>query len=223
MLINCSLTPAKAFVHPSIIKGDLKLQSSNYTEAKEAYLDALKDNPRNPRLNYNLGISLYKEKNYSSAEKLFRKSISLNQKNDGLKEKAFYNLGNSFFKQKNYRKAINAYKAALKINPKDRNTIFNLKLAEKLLEDEEKKKENPPEEKKNEKEEKEKPKKEKEQEKKENTPEKDNQKKEKQENKDKLSEEELENLLMQVQEADSRKYSKSSPKQSSNKNKLNPW
>ena len=223
ILISCSHNPVEAFIHPAILKGDLNLNNSKYTEAKTAYLEALNDNPRNPRLNYNLGISLYKEKKYSSAENLFRKSISLNHKNDNLKEKAYYNLGNSFFKQKDYRKAINAYKAALKINPQDRDAIFNLKLAEKLLEDEENKKKNPPEKKEKNSEKDKAQEEKKEEEEKENKTEKNNPEEEKKENEDKLSKEELENLLMQVQEADPKKYSKGSPKKGSKSNNLNPW
>jgi Ca-activated chloride channel family protein len=226
ILSSLSLRPVEAFINPNIIQGDLNLKNSNFTAAKELYIKALSDNPQNARLNYNLARIIYKENNFKQAENLFKKSIQNNPKNDDLKEKAFYNLGNSYFKQKDYRKAISSYKAALKLNSQDRNGLYNLKLAEKLLQDEKEKKNNPEENKtekekqKNkdgDKEKKDNPKKEENQTKPEKKPE------ENSENKNKLSEEELENLLLQVQEGETQKQGKAQPKQSSRNKNLNPW
>lgn len=218
--------PAEAFVNPNIIQGDFNIKNSKYTTAKELYIKALSDNPQNARLNYNLARIIYKENNFKQAESLFKKSIQNNPKNDDLKEKAFYNLGNSYFKQKDYRKAISSYKAVLKLNPQDRDAIYNLKLAEKLLQDEEEKKNNPEENKT----EKEKQKnKDGDKEKKDNPKKEENKTKpekppaENPENKNKLSEEELENLLLQVQEGEAQKQGKAQPKQSSRNKNLNPW
>ena len=226
ILSSLSLRPVEAFINPNIIQGDFNLKNSKFTTAKELYIKALSDNPQNARLNYNLARIIYKENNFKQAESLFKKSIQNNPKNDDLKEKAFYNLANSYFKQKNYRKAISSYKAVLKLNPQDRDAIYNLKLAEKLLQDEEEKKNNPEENKteqekqKNkdgDKEKKDNPKKEENKTKPEKTP------AENPENKNKLSEEELENLLLQVQEGEVHKQGKAQPKQSSRNKNLNPW
>jgi Ca-activated chloride channel family protein len=219
--------PAEAFINPNIIQGDFNLKNSKFTTAKELYIKALSDNHQNARLNYNLARIIYKENNFKQAESLFKKSIQNNPKNDDLKEKAFYNLGNSYFKQKDYRKAISSYQAALKLDPQDRDALYNLKLAEKLLQDEEERKNNPKENKtekekqKNkdgDKEKKDNPKKE---EKSKTKPEK--KPEENSENKNKLSEEELENLLLQVQEGEAHKQGKAQPKQSSRNKNLNPW
>ncbi|MFM7458490.1 MAG: tetratricopeptide repeat protein [bacterium] len=226
ILNNLSPRPAMAFINPNIIQGDFNLKNSKFTTAKELYIKALSDNPQNARLNYNLARIIYKESNFKQAENLFKKSIQNNPKNDDLKEKAFYNLGNSFFKQKDYRRAISSYQGALKINSKDRDAIYNLKLAEKLLQDEEEKKNNP---------EKNKTEKEKQKNKNGDKEKKDNPKKEENkteaekkpeenpENKNKLSEQELENLLLQVQEGEAHKQVKAEPKQSSKNKNLNPW
>ena len=226
ILSSLSSRPAEAFINPNIIQGDFNLKNSKFTTAKELYIKALSDNPQNARLNYNLARIIYKENNFKQAESLFKKSIQNNPKNDDLKEKAFYNLGNSYFKQIDYRKAISAYKAALKLNSQDRDALYNLKLAEKLLQDQEKQKNNPEENKtekekqKNkdgDKEKKDSPKKEENQTKPEKKTE------ENSENKNKLSEEELENLLLQVQEGEAHKQGKAQPKQSSRNKNLNPW
>jgi Ca-activated chloride channel family protein len=217
ILSSLSSRPAKAFINPNIIQGDLNLKNSNFTAAKELYIKALSDNPQNSRLNYNLGRIIYKENNFKQAESLFKKSIQNNLKNDDLKEKAFYNLGNSYFKQKDYRKAIYAYKGALKLNSQDRDALFNLKLAEKLLQDEKEKKNNPEENKTEQEKQKNKDGDEENQTKPEKKP------KDNSENKNKLSEEELENLLLQVQEGEAHKQEKAQPKQSSRNKNLNPW
>lgn len=226
ILSSFYLRPAEAFVNPNIIQGDFNIKNSKYTTAKELYIKALSDNPQNARLNYNLARIIYKENNFKQAESLFKKSIQNNPKNDDLKEKAFYNLGNSYFKQKDYRKAISSYKAVLKLNPQDRDAIYNLKLAEKLFQDEEEKKNNPEENKT----EKEKQKnKDGDKEKKDNPKKEENKTKpekppaENPENKNQLSEEELENLLLQVQEGEAQKQGKAQPKQSSRNKNLNPW
>lgn len=217
ILSSLSSRPAEAFINPNIIQGDLNLKNSNFTAAKELYIKALSDNPQNSRLNYNLGRIIYKENNFKQAESLFKKSIQNNSKNDDLKEKAFYNLGNSYFKQKDYRKAISSYKAALKLNSQDRNALYNLKLAEKLLQDEKEKKNNPEENKTEQEKQKNKD------EDKENKTKPEKKPEENPENKNKLSEEELENLLLQVQEGEAHKQGKAQLKQSSRNKNLNPW
>jgi Ca-activated chloride channel family protein len=209
--------PAEAFINPNIIQGDFNLKNSKFTTAKELYIKALSDNPQNARLNYNLARIIYKENNFKQAESLFKKSIQNNPKNDDLKEKAFYNLGNSYFKQIDYRKAISSYQAALKLDPQDRDALYNLKLAEKLLQDEEERKNNPEENKTEREKQKNKD------EDKENKTKPEKKPEENSENKNKLSEEELENLLLQVQEGEAHKQGKAQPKQSSRNKNLNPW
>ena len=166
-------------------------------------------NPNNPRLNYHLGICLYKENDFKAAQNSFEQSIKNNSQDNFLKEKSFYNLGNSFFKQKDYKSAINAYKSSLAIDPKDLNAQFNLKLAEKLLEEEQKEdKEKDTQDKKN------KDKKDEQKEKEE---------KNKQENQNELSKEEIENLLMQIQEAKNPQRLNTTDSKQKNDTKLNPW
>ena len=108
----------------------------------------------------------------------------------------------------------------MKLNPKDRDALYNLKLAEKLLQDKEEQKNNPEKnkteqekQKNKDQEKKDKPNEEKSKTKTEENPEKQS----------KLSEEELENLLLQVQENEGRKAGKAQPKTNQKNNNLNPW
>ena len=199
--------PAHAFINT--IQGNSELKKSNFEKAKDNYIKDLVKNPNNPRLNYHLGICLYKENDFKAAQNSFEQSIKNNSQDNFLKEKSFYNLGNSFFKQKDYKSAINAYKSSLAIDPKDLNAQFNLKLAEKLLEEEQKEdKEKDTQDKKN------KDKKDEQKEKEE---------KNKQENQNELSKEEIENLLMQIQEAKNPQRLNTTDSKQKNDTKLNPW
>ena len=54
------------------------------------------------------------------------------------KHKAFHNLGNTFMNAKQYKEAVEAYKNALRNNPTDDETRYNLALAKKMLEEEQK-------------------------------------------------------------------------------------
>jgi len=206
------LSPIKKFLHlikPKTNKILILLLYLCFNAPAQAFFTP---NDKNPRIDYNSGINFYKKKDFKKAESLFKKSISLNSKNNELKERALYNLGNSFFKQKNYKKAINSYRSALKINPQDKDAIYNLKLAEKLLEEKQKQEHN----------------KTKKQEPNSETEKENNKKEEKQKNtnpQNKLSEEELENLLLQVQEGENKKPQNSSKttKKNTNSNHLNPW
>lgn len=93
-----------------------------YQEAAEKFSDS-----------YQKAISYYKLQNYAQAAELFA------QKNDFQSQ---YNLGNSFFMQKKYQEAINSYEKALKLQPKDADAQYNLEIAKKLLQKQEKNKDN---------------------------------------------------------------------------------
>ena len=83
--------------------------------------------------NFNLGDALYKQGKYPEALQQFAKSVPLEKNDKGKVAAAFHNIGNSLFKSKEYDKSINAYKAALKINPQDKQTRYNLALAQAML------------------------------------------------------------------------------------------
>ncbi len=117
----------------SLWSADSKLQKEDYSVAVNDYLKIQAKDPSNERLNYNLGIGLYKLGAFDNAAFNFQQSAQ-QASSPLLKEKALYNLGNSLFKQEDYENAIKAYEAALQIDPDDEDTKFNLELAIKKLE-----------------------------------------------------------------------------------------
>jgi len=133
-LMNSSPVKANLF-NPKLWAGDFALSSNNYKKARANYEGVLVEEPRNPRLNYNMGISNYRQGFYQEALLNFGRSAE-NSSSKKLKQKAFYNLGNTYFKLEDYPNAISAYEQALKIDSNDEDARHNLELARRMLEQE---------------------------------------------------------------------------------------
>lgn len=74
---------------------------------------------------------LYKQKKYDEAIQKYETVVA-----QGLKSvELHYNLGNAYYKKQQLGKAILNYERALLLNPRDKDTQFNLKLAQDQLED----------------------------------------------------------------------------------------
>ena len=72
--------------------------------------------PEIKNIDYNLGYTYFKQKNYTRATEYFQKYIS-NTSEDKLRlNDAFLRLGDSYFVSSEYNKAINAYQRAIKMN-----------------------------------------------------------------------------------------------------------
>jgi Ca-activated chloride channel family protein len=128
--------PAQANIFNSDLwAGDFALNLKDFKKAKTNYEYALIEEPRNPRLNYNTGISNYREGFYQQAIFNFGRSAEYSQSKK-LKQKAFYNLGNAYFKTEDYQNAIVSYEQALKLDPQDADCKHNLELARRMLEQE---------------------------------------------------------------------------------------
>lgn len=113
----------------NIIQGNKQYKKNKFQQAKTLYINALKKNYSNKYIeNYNLGNTLYKQKNFDNAEKQFKKSIK-EAKNINHKFKSYYNLGTNFLAKKNYLQAIKNFKNALKLYPHDFQTRYNYKYA----------------------------------------------------------------------------------------------
>lgn len=93
---------------------------------------------KSPQAVYNLGNSLYKQKAYEKALKVFE-----NVKTDDpqLKAKALYNSANTHVQLKQYKEALSAYEKSLEIK-EDKETRENYEAVKKFLEEEQEKKDN---------------------------------------------------------------------------------
>lgn len=115
-----------------IKQGNRLYEEKKYKEASGAYMEALKKDPTNATGMYNLGNSLYQQKQYESARKIMD-ATSKNIKPKEGKAAVNYNVGNTYMAEQKWEEAINAYKKALRNNPQDADAKYNLSYAEQML------------------------------------------------------------------------------------------
>ncbi|WP_136796078.1 VWA domain-containing protein [Desulfosediminicola ganghwensis] len=127
-------------------EGEEAYAREDYLKASEHYREALKDNPRDPVLNYNFGTTAYKNNLFDQATASFTEA--LNSADLQLQQKAYFNLGNSLYRQgeeqqqanpraamKKWQQALDAYDAALQLNSEDRAASENHAYVEKKIEE----------------------------------------------------------------------------------------
>ncbi|MEX2570809.1 MAG: tetratricopeptide repeat protein [Gemmatimonadota bacterium] len=118
-------------------------EQGDLESAERAYRVLLADDGTDPTLHYNLGTVLLRQGRFDEArEHLARAATSVDQSLGGA---AAYNLGNTDLepvaadpgapgRAERLRRAIEAYKAALREDPEDDDARWNLELARRLLE-----------------------------------------------------------------------------------------
>jgi tetratricopeptide (TPR) repeat protein len=144
----------KAFSWGSFFKSDKTKQSVDPIKKLE---DQLVHDPKNPYINYSLGVALYKNKQFDEAKNNFERAV-LYATNLVFKEQAHFNLATCLYKNalsimpENWESpeqevdvkildqaaslasnAIKEYNSTLEINEKNEKAITNKKEAEKLL------------------------------------------------------------------------------------------
>ena len=84
-------------------QADSKLKEDKYSDAVKEYLKIQAKDPGNSRLNYNLGIGLYRLGAFDNAAFNFEQA-ALKTGSSVLKERSLYNLGNALFKKEDWIK-----------------------------------------------------------------------------------------------------------------------
>jgi len=113
-------------------QGNKDYDKGNYKDAEMDYRKALEVNNQSTRGQFNLGTSIYKQKSYDEAAKIFG-SLADSKVDQKTKANALHNLGNSLIESKQYDKSIEAYENSLLNNPKDQDTKYNLEYAKMML------------------------------------------------------------------------------------------
>lgn len=115
-----------------IRQGNKEFKEGKFKEAEINYRKALEKDTNSVKAAYNLGNSLYKQKQYEEAAKAYLMKMTGNVSDENL-AKLYHNLGNSYLQSKKYNESINAYKQSLRLNPKDEDTRYNLAYAQAQL------------------------------------------------------------------------------------------
>jgi len=121
--------------------GNNLYKQQKFTDASVAYQKALGNNTKYDKATYNLGNSLYQNKNYKEAIPQYELTAKT-AKDKFTKAEAYHNIGNAMMESKQYQSAVDAYKNSLRNNPKDDETRYNLAVAQKLLDKEKKENKN---------------------------------------------------------------------------------
>ncbi len=114
-------------------------EKANVIEAEKSYRKAIAKDPNNAVAKYNLGVSYHATENFQEAAQRNEQAAKL-ANNIGEKHAAYHNLGNSYMGTGELEKAIEAYKNALRNNPTDYQTRYNLALAKKMKQEQDKNK-----------------------------------------------------------------------------------
>jgi Ca-activated chloride channel homolog len=113
-------------------RGNRQFEDKKYQEAEIQYRKALEKSPGSVAAGFNLGNSLYRQKQFDAAVQRY-KELPEKQKDGQMISKDYYNLGNALYKSGKYQECIDAYKNALRKMPGDMDAKHNLQLAMKKL------------------------------------------------------------------------------------------
>ncbi|NOX80530.1 MAG: VWA domain-containing protein, partial [Deltaproteobacteria bacterium] len=125
--------------------GEKHFAAGEFEKAEQYYGKALKADPDNPVLNFNLGDAAYKDRRYDRAIAAFKRALRSDDL--GLQAKSYYNLGNARFRLgqqslksdpehalQMWQEALKSYESSLKLAPNDRDARYNRPLVKKRLE-----------------------------------------------------------------------------------------
>ena len=133
-----------------IRKGNQYYNDQNFKEAEIEYRKSLDKNEASVPGRYNLGTSLYKQKNHQEAVLSFD-SVLNTYPDEKIQAQTYYNLGNSLLKfsadsagarSDALQGSIEAYKQSLRLNPHDSDARYNLAYAQRLLQQQQKQQQN---------------------------------------------------------------------------------
>jgi Ca-activated chloride channel homolog len=114
-------------------RGERLYSQGNFREAYAAFQKSFEASG-DPALQYNLGVVLYRLRQYQNAATMLRESAAVPE----LKQRSYYNLGNAYVRlaeevpqnpDEPLRQAIGAYEEALRLDPSDSAAKWNLELA----------------------------------------------------------------------------------------------
>ena len=113
-------------------QGNDLYKKQQFTDASVAYRKALGNDSDYDKASYNMGNALYQSKNFKEAIPQYELTAKT-AKDKFTRAEAYHNIGNAMMESKNYQGAVDAYKNSLRNNPKDDETRYNLAVAKKLL------------------------------------------------------------------------------------------
>lgn len=131
-ILLISVVSAMAQVTRSIQKANTLYGQKKYKEAAANYAKVVQKNPNYTPGLFNLGNSLYQQKQFDSSRMVMERTAKVAKDKDS-KAAANYNIGNTYMSQQKWEEAVEAYKNTLRNNPQDADAKYNLSYAKQML------------------------------------------------------------------------------------------
>ena len=133
LLVLLIISPVYADQADSNIQEGLNhYHEGQFPKAEKSFSEARLVRPEDPRLDYNLGSSNYKQGKYQEALQDYTHAAEVDS-NSTLKKNSLYNSGNALFKLGKLEEAEKAYKKVLSLDPSDMDAKFNLEFVREQL------------------------------------------------------------------------------------------
>lgn len=137
-LITASIplsTMAQKEVRKNIRKGNKVYEEQKFSEAAGFYGKAVEGNPGSKEAIFNLGNTLYRQKEWDKAAAQYQHFVTLEQEKPEEAAGGWHNIGNTLLQKKDLQQSVEAYKMALRLNPHDDETRYNLAVVQKMIQD----------------------------------------------------------------------------------------
>jgi Ca-activated chloride channel family protein len=132
MALCVAVSMASAQSQKLVREGNKLYEQNKFKEAGATYQKALQKDPTSIPGMFNLGNSLYQQKQFDASRKILA-GAAKNAKDKGSKAEVNYNIGNTYMSEKKWEDAIESYKQTLKNNPQDADAKYNLSYAKAMM------------------------------------------------------------------------------------------
>ena len=134
-VLLCSLSVFAQTDRREVRAGNRAFKKGEFPKAEIDYKKALLKDSTSVAAQYNLANALYKNENYTEAEKYSKAALDSLSRSPRAAD-AHYNAGDIYLQQRRWSEAIEAFKQSLRLNPDDMDAKSNLAYAQKMLEKE---------------------------------------------------------------------------------------
>lgn len=134
LLIPITLSAQKN-VRNNVRKGNKAYNKQKIDEAYKFYDKAMQENPGSKEAVFNIGNTLYRQKEWDKSIEQMQHYLSLEQEDPIKMSAAWHNIGNAMLQKKELQKSMEAYKMALRLNPQDDESRYNLAVVQKMIQD----------------------------------------------------------------------------------------
>ena len=134
-MLACSAPLLAQVDRREVRNGNRAFKKGDWLKSEIDYKKALLKDSTSAAAQYNLASALYRQENYTEAEKYAKASLDSLSRSPRAAD-AHYNNGDVYLQQRRWSEAIEAFKSSLRLNPGDMDAKSNLAYAQKMLENE---------------------------------------------------------------------------------------